>query len=137
MEMTMHRRTIRISRLEHTPNEMNYDSFRTKHRTDANGRTLPQPQTPHKWDKCERKKIVTLSTRKKWTNTTAESQIGDIVLIAEDNVGRCKWPVGRVVQKFPSHDGFTPTENHQRNVYKACGHAPPTQSRRGGLAKAG
>ncbi|KFD44814.1 hypothetical protein M513_14309, partial [Trichuris suis] len=68
-----------------------------------------QRMLTHFWRRCCQEYIVTLSTRRRWTNTTAEPQVGDIVLIAEDNVAKCKWPLGRVVQKFPSHDGLTRT----------------------------
>uniref|UniRef100_A0A5S6Q0A6 Integrase catalytic domain-containing protein n=1 Tax=Trichuris muris TaxID=70415 RepID=A0A5S6Q0A6_TRIMR len=63
----------------------------------------------HFWKRWRQEYIVTLSSRKKWLNSRPEPQIGDIVLISEDNVPRGRWPMGRIVRKCPGNDSVTRT----------------------------
>uniref|UniRef100_A0A5S6R5S5 Integrase catalytic domain-containing protein n=1 Tax=Trichuris muris TaxID=70415 RepID=A0A5S6R5S5_TRIMR len=86
------------------------DGTNTSERHDLRRRSAYQQRLlTHFWKRWRQEYIVTLSTRRKWTKTRREPQIGDIVLIAEDYVTKCKWPLRRVVQKYPGVNGLTRT----------------------------
>lgn len=56
---------------------------------------------------CERwhKEYVTLlSQRSKWQTEKRNLQIGDLVLITEDNVAPTYWNLGRIIQVYPGKD---------------------------------
>ncbi|XP_031560001.1 uncharacterized protein LOC116296171, partial [Actinia tenebrosa] len=50
----------------------------------------------HYWKRWEKEYLHNLTTRVKWKTTEPPVQVGDIVLVSEDNVSRLKWPLGRV-----------------------------------------
>ncbi|XP_046556868.1 uncharacterized protein LOC124266100 [Haliotis rubra] len=43
-----------------------------------------------------------LQLRRKWTKETGELTCGDIVLMVDPQLSRAQWPVGKIVQTFPS-----------------------------------
>ena len=45
-----------------------------------------------------------LQTRNKWSNTSRNIDVGDIVLIRDDNIPRNVWQMGRVVETYPDVD---------------------------------
>ena len=45
--------------------------------------------------------IPSLQERLKWHKTQRNLQTGELVLIADDNVQRHQWPIGRVTSVFP------------------------------------
>ena len=47
-----------------------------------------------------------LQVRQKWIQPKRNLAVGDIVISKESEVARNKWPLGRVVQVYPSEDGF-------------------------------
>jgi hypothetical protein len=56
---------------------------------------------------CWRKEfLLSLQQRQKWVNPQRNMQVGDIVLIKEDNVPRNCWRTARVVEVFASDDGL-------------------------------
>ena len=59
----------------------------------------------HYWKRWIRKYLPTLQKRSKWVKSRRNVQIGDLVLIAEDNVLRNRWPMGRVMEVFCGEDG--------------------------------
>ena len=44
-----------------------------------------------------------------WQKETAPIQVGDIVLVSEDNVSRGNWPLGRVEEVHLGKDGLVRT----------------------------
>ena len=52
-----------------------------------------------------REYLLVLQRRPKWVKSGRNEQTGDLVLIAEDNVARNRWPLGRVVEVFTGQDG--------------------------------
>ena len=59
----------------------------------------------HYWKRWIREYLPTLQKRSKWVKSRRNVQIGDLVLIAEDNVLRSRWPMGRVMEVFCGEDG--------------------------------
>ena len=59
----------------------------------------------HYWKRWIREYLPALQRRPKWVKSIKNVQAGDLVLIAEDNVVRNKWPLGRVVEVFTGQDG--------------------------------
>jgi len=49
--------------------------------------------------------LPTLQERAKWTKPRRCLATGDPVVIADDNVHRGKWPLGRVTEVFMGKDG--------------------------------
>lgn len=45
-----------------------------------------------------------LQARQKWRTDTAELQVGEVVMIVDNQLPRALWPVGKVVQVFPGAD---------------------------------
>ena len=61
----------------------------------------------------------------KWQHPARNLQIGDVVILQEDNIIPCKWPLGRVVEVYPGSDGLvrvvqvrTSSGTYQRLVSK-------------------
>ena len=47
-----------------------------------------------------------LQVRRKWVQPKRNLAVGDVVISKESEGARNKWPLGRVVQVYPSEDGF-------------------------------
>ncbi len=58
------------------------------------------------WRRWRKEYLLALQTRSKWTEKKRNLQVGDVLLLKEDDVGRNKWPIGLVVNTFPSDDGL-------------------------------
>ncbi|XP_043238930.1 uncharacterized protein LOC122390257 [Amphibalanus amphitrite] len=81
----------------------------------------------HIWRRWRREYLPTLTTRVKWRADTADVQLGELVLVTDDNLPRGHWPVGRVVNVFPGADGrvrvvevATATGRYRRPVSRLC-----------------
>ena len=48
--------------------------------------------------------MVELNRFRKWTEIQRNVKIGDVVLVAEDNVRKNQWEMGRVIETFKSKD---------------------------------
>ena len=72
----------------------------------------------HYWKRWEKEYLHNLTTRVKWKTTEPPVQVGDIVLVSEDNVSRLKWPLGRVEKVHPGRDGLvrTATVRTEKNI---------------------
>ena len=58
------------------------------------------------WKEWYRSYLTTLQKRNKWTNDCDETfKVGDLVLVAEDNVQALHWLLGRVQKTFKGNDG--------------------------------
>lgn len=58
------------------------------------------------WNRWRREYISELQLRTKWKSNTTRLNIGDLVLLHEENVPPLSWRLGRVVQLFPGPDGI-------------------------------
>ena len=79
------------------------------------------------WKRWMKEYIPTLQERQKWHRATRDVAVNDLVLLAEDNVPRGKWPMARVVSVFLGRDGRvrsvelkTATSVLTRPVVKLC-----------------
>lgn len=92
-----------------------------------------QTLTDHFWRRWLREYVPALTEteivrRRKWrTRSQSDAQIGDAVLVVEDNLPRGRWNLGRVVKTFPGDDGLIRTVEVQtkqgtfkRSVAKLC-----------------
>ena len=50
--------------------------------------------------------LPTLQERKKWTATEPNLEVGDLVIVVDDDTPRSRWPLARVVDTYPSQDGL-------------------------------
>lgn len=59
------------------------------------------------WHRWQTEYLSRLQTRPKWPNQQAEFNIGDIVLLKDEQLPPGKWSLGRIVAKHPGQDGYT------------------------------
>ena len=81
----------------------------------------------HIWRRWRREYLPTLTTRAKWRTDTAGVQLGELVLVTDDNLPRGHWPVGRVVSVFRGADDrvrvvevATAAGRYRRPVSRLC-----------------
>ena len=81
----------------------------------------------HYWKRWLREYIPSLQERQTWHKTQKNLADGDLVLIAEDNVPRNQWPIGRVTHVFPGPDGLVRSmevkakgSTYKRPITKIC-----------------
>lgn len=79
------------------------------------------------WKRWMHEYLPLLQVRQKWQRPMSNIQIGDIVLIAQENVPRGQWPLGRVREVNVGRDGLTrscliKTQNSElvRPITKLC-----------------
>ena len=79
------------------------------------------------WKRWLREYVPTLQERAKWTKPRRSLAIVDLVLIADENVHRGKWPLGRVTEVFHGRDQYVRSAKIQtsstiltRPVTKLC-----------------
>ena len=79
------------------------------------------------WKRWLKEYLPTLQERAKWTKPRRCLVMGDLVLIADENVPRGKWPLGRVIVVFHGNDGYVRSARVQtsstiltRPVTKLC-----------------
>ena len=56
------------------------------------------------WRRWSDEYITTLQQRKKWAYRTKNIQLGDIVLIREDNLPPCQWMMRKVIDTHAGKD---------------------------------
>ncbi|XP_073961651.1 uncharacterized protein [Choristoneura fumiferana] len=59
------------------------------------------------WHKWQQEYLCRLQQRRKWTKQESEFDIGQIVLIKNENLPPGKWLMGRIMEKHPGSDGLT------------------------------
>ena len=59
------------------------------------------------WKRWSSEYLTTLVQRYKWSRQVPEPQIGDIVLVKENDMPPARWLLGRIVQKHKSTDNIT------------------------------
>ena len=81
----------------------------------------------HYWKRWLKEYIPSLQERQKWHKTQRNLQTGELVLIADDNVPRHQWPIGRVTNVFPGSDGLVRSvevrakeSTYRRPITKIC-----------------
>ncbi|KAJ2949320.1 hypothetical protein O0L34_g6273 [Tuta absoluta] len=60
----------------------------------------------HFWQRWQKEYICELQQRLKWKTSTAKLNVGDLVLLQEDNTPPLQWRLGRVTTLFPGQDGI-------------------------------
>ncbi|KRZ84371.1 hypothetical protein T08_6859 [Trichinella sp. T8] len=60
----------------------------------------------HLWQRWRKEYLVNFNSRQKWKTQKLELNIGDIVLLCEDGQTRSNWPMGRILELYPSSDGM-------------------------------
>ena len=58
------------------------------------------------WQRWRKEYLLVMQTRSKWTEKRRNLQIGDVLLLKDEDVGRNKWPMGIVVGTHPGDDGL-------------------------------
>ena len=66
-----------------------------------------QTLTDHFWRRWLREYVPAITERRKWrTRSQTDAQIGDLVLVVDDNLPCGRWNLGRIVKTFPGDDGL-------------------------------
>ena len=58
------------------------------------------------WSRWKHEYLASLQKRSKWSNSTPNIKVGDIVLLTDDNAPRNQWKLARVVSANPSPDNL-------------------------------
>jgi hypothetical protein len=61
----------------------------------------------HFWTRWSKEYISLLQQRSKWKSPQANVELGQLVLIKEDNLPPLRWVTGRIVELFPGQDKIT------------------------------
>ena len=61
------------------------------------------------WKRWTNEYLPRLQERNKWKRQAPDLQVGDVVLMTEDNIPRRAWPLGLVVELLPGKDGLVRT----------------------------
>lgn len=67
---------------------------------------LVQQMYQHFWSRWHDEYVMTLANRPKWRLRERNFQVGDLVLVKEDNVAPSHWSLGRIKETFPGPDGL-------------------------------
>lgn len=59
------------------------------------------------WNRWSQEYLSNLVNRYKWNYQVPEPDIGDIVLVKEDDLPPSRWLMGRIVKKHPGSDNIT------------------------------
>ena len=59
----------------------------------------------HFWKRWSDEYLTALARINKWRTPSRNIQVGDIVVLKEDNLIPTKWPLARVIQSYPGRDG--------------------------------
>ncbi|XP_031758630.1 uncharacterized protein LOC116411007 [Xenopus tropicalis] len=57
------------------------------------------------WKRWKREYLSNLQSRRKWTQSRPNIQVGDVVLVKDSQESRNEWPVGLIINTLPSRDG--------------------------------
>ena len=67
---------------------------------------LCQRLTNHLWERWSREYLATMNHLSKWQNPTRDMQVGDIACLRDEPTAPTKWPLARVIEVHPGHDGI-------------------------------
>ena len=86
-----------------------------------------QQMFQHFWRRWSKEYLHSLQQRRKWTQKERNIDIGDLVLVKDDNLPPLKWSMGRIVMVNPGTDGLirivkvkTATGEYDRPIVKIC-----------------
>lgn len=79
------------------------------------------------WRRWQKEYLLILQGRQKWMEKTRNFEVGDIVLIKEENLSRNQWKLGKVTETFPSKDGLIRTVNVRLSPCKTSLQRPITK----------
>ncbi|XP_046963315.1 uncharacterized protein LOC124532456 [Vanessa cardui] len=68
---------------------------------------LTQKMLQHFWRRWSREYLTQFLHRYKWANKNPEPEIGNLVLVKEDDLPPAKWLLGRIIEKHPGLDDIT------------------------------
>ncbi|XP_037297855.1 uncharacterized protein LOC119190306 [Manduca sexta] len=68
---------------------------------------LSQRLVANFWHRWQTEYLSRLQTRPKWMKIQREFEIGDIVILKDDQLPPGKWSLGRIIAKHPGEDGLT------------------------------
>lgn len=87
--------------------------------------TLCQALVHHFWQRWSADYLDSLKRSSKWHQRTTNLQVGDVVIIREDNMAPVQWPMGRIVTVHQGDDDLvrvvtvkTSTGTYRRPVAK-------------------
>ena len=58
------------------------------------------------WNRWRKEYTQSLQARPKWNNPRRNFEVGDVVLLKDEQLKRNYWPLARVSKTFPAEDGF-------------------------------
>lgn len=58
------------------------------------------------WERWRREYMAELQQRGKWKKNSPPLQVGDLVVVKEDNLMPLQWRMGRVIKLYPGRDGI-------------------------------
>ena len=81
---------------------------------------LCQALTNHLWKRWTDEYLSQLSRFTKWSTETPNIKVGDIVCVRNEPTAPTKWPLARIIQVHPGHDGKVRvvTLRPEKGVYK-------------------
>ena len=60
----------------------------------------------HYWKRWLREYLATLQERQKWNTPRRNLAVDELVLVADENIPRGQWLLGRVTKVFPGRDDY-------------------------------
>ena len=72
---------------------------------------LCQSIVRHFWHRWSTEYVASLRRITKWHHPTRNTQVGDVVVLQEDNLVPAKWPLARVAQVHPGSNGLVRVVN--------------------------
>ena len=79
---------------------------------------LCQHMICHFWRRWTAEYIAIIRRFVKWYHPSRNLQIGDVVILQEDNLVPTKWPLGRIVNTYHGKDGIVRVVDTSHGVYK-------------------
>lgn len=67
---------------------------------------LVQRMTECLWKKWRLHYLSSLQQRSKWTTSTPNPSVDDVVILMEDNIPMLQWPIARIIKLHPGRDGI-------------------------------
>lgn len=66
-----------------------------------------QQMQQHFWTRWQKEYLLELQTRGRWRQDSTEPvEVGQLVLVREDNLPACQWKIGRIQEIHPGKDGL-------------------------------
>ncbi|XP_064619558.1 uncharacterized protein LOC135482999 [Lineus longissimus] len=79
------------------------------------------------WKRWLKEYLPGLQRREKWQTEKRNVRVGDLVMLAEDNIRRSQWPLGRITEVYPGTDDVvrsatvkTASAEYHRPIAKLC-----------------